>query len=432
MRPLLAAFSQLDTGQLEAASSLGARTSRIVRQIILPEALPALAAGGSLVLVLCLNEFGIVLFTGAKGVTTLPTLVVQQGDAGVRLPGRLRGRRRQRPDLRGPLRPLPGGEPPCWCITAGRVGRGTVFLLLFLPPVRPPAARGPRRLPSPPTGPASCPPASPPPTTRRPPAARPSRRSPPAWSPRSPPACSALATGTWAALAAAALKKRHLQGGRRPVRAAGRRALRRRRPRDTRRLLQPPMLLNGTRWIVIIAHPSWSPPSRTSRCRRRSPASTRRTEQAAASLGASPARVLWRVRLPLLLPSLTAAAGLCFALSMGELSATMMLYPPDWTPLPVLIYASTDRCPVHQLRHRRGPDDGDPAGAARGLPDPHQSLIPLGGVVWILPGPSGVWHAHLRRCRRLPGLRPVALLRLAAARTRPRSAPLQGAVTEAT
>ncbi|MCN9240619.1 2-aminoethylphosphonate ABC transporter permease subunit [Streptomyces sp. RY43-2] len=75
IRPLLAAFSHLDTAQLEAASSLGARAPRIIRQVILPEALPALAAGGSLVLVLCLNEFGIVLFTGAKGVTTLPTLV---------------------------------------------------------------------------------------------------------------------------------------------------------------------------------------------------------------------------------------------------------------------------------------------------------------------------------------------------------------------
>ncbi|MEU8762093.1 2-aminoethylphosphonate ABC transporter permease subunit [Streptomyces sp. NPDC048659] len=75
MRPLLAAFSQLDTAQLEVASSLGARPLRIVRRVILPEALPALAAGGSLVLVMCLNEFGIVLFTGAKGVTTLPMLV---------------------------------------------------------------------------------------------------------------------------------------------------------------------------------------------------------------------------------------------------------------------------------------------------------------------------------------------------------------------
>ncbi|MEU9732025.1 2-aminoethylphosphonate ABC transporter permease subunit [Streptomyces sp. NPDC048002] len=75
MRPLLAAFAQLDTAQLEAASSLGARAPRIVRRIILPEALPSLAAGAGLVLVLCLNEFGIVLFTGAKGVTTLPALV---------------------------------------------------------------------------------------------------------------------------------------------------------------------------------------------------------------------------------------------------------------------------------------------------------------------------------------------------------------------
>ncbi|GAA3914024.1 2-aminoethylphosphonate ABC transporter permease subunit [Streptomyces gulbargensis] len=75
MRPLLAAFAQLDGAQLEVASSLGARPARIVRRVILPEALPALAAGGSLVLVMCLNEFGIVLFTGAKGVTTLPALV---------------------------------------------------------------------------------------------------------------------------------------------------------------------------------------------------------------------------------------------------------------------------------------------------------------------------------------------------------------------
>ncbi|MGX1912054.1 2-aminoethylphosphonate ABC transporter permease subunit [Streptomyces phaeochromogenes] len=75
VRPLLAAFSQLDIAQLEVAAGLGARPARIIRTVILPEALPALAAGGSLVLVLCLNEFGIVLFTGAKGVTTLPMLV---------------------------------------------------------------------------------------------------------------------------------------------------------------------------------------------------------------------------------------------------------------------------------------------------------------------------------------------------------------------
>lgn len=75
MRPLLAAFSLIDQSQIEMASSLGARPWRIVRQIILPAALPALVAGGSLCLLLTVNEFGIVLFIGAKGVVTLPLLI---------------------------------------------------------------------------------------------------------------------------------------------------------------------------------------------------------------------------------------------------------------------------------------------------------------------------------------------------------------------
>ena len=75
MRPLLATFSLIDQAQIEVASSLGARPLRIVRQIILPAALPALVAGGSLCLLLTVNEFGIVLFIGAKDVITLPLLV---------------------------------------------------------------------------------------------------------------------------------------------------------------------------------------------------------------------------------------------------------------------------------------------------------------------------------------------------------------------
>jgi 2-aminoethylphosphonate transport system permease protein len=75
LRPLLAAFSLVDRGQIEAASVLGARPFRIVRQVILPAAIPALVAGGSLCLLLTVNEFGIVLFIGAKGVITLPLLI---------------------------------------------------------------------------------------------------------------------------------------------------------------------------------------------------------------------------------------------------------------------------------------------------------------------------------------------------------------------
>jgi 2-aminoethylphosphonate transport system permease protein len=84
LRPLLAAFSLIDTAQIEVASSLGAGPWRIVRQIIFPAALPALLAGGSLCLLLTVNEFGIILFIGAKGVVTLPLLVydkaIQEGD----------------------------------------------------------------------------------------------------------------------------------------------------------------------------------------------------------------------------------------------------------------------------------------------------------------------------------------------------------------
>ncbi|WP_060180943.1 ABC transporter permease [Streptomyces sp. IMTB 1903] len=153
----------------------------------------------------------------------------------------------------------------------------------------------------------------------------------------------ALTVGTWAALAGAALKRR------------GRRLL------DALFMLpvavpsvvvglavlvafsRPPVLLNGTAPIVVLAHTvlvtAFAHQSVSAAIVRLDPV----YEQAAASLGARPAYVLWRVRLPLLLPSLTAAGGLCFALSMGELSATMMLYPPDWMPLPVRIFTATDR-----------------------------------------------------------------------------------------
>ena len=119
LRPLLAAFSLLDPAQIEVASILGARPCRIVRQVILPAALPALLAGGSLCLLLTVNEFGIVLFIGAKGVITLPLLIydkaIQESDyqaaciiAVVNIALSL-----------GPVRPLPvrrhpAGGSPCW------------------------------------------------------------------------------------------------------------------------------------------------------------------------------------------------------------------------------------------------------------------------------------------------------------------------------
>jgi 2-aminoethylphosphonate transport system permease protein len=106
---------------------------------------------------------------------------------------------------------------------------------------------------------------------------------------------------------------------------------------------RPPLLLNGTPYIVLIAHvvlvTAFAYGS-VSAGLARLPA---HYEQVAASLGGRPGYVLRRVTLPLITPSLVAAAGLCFALSMGELGATIMVYPPDWVTLPVGIFALTDR-----------------------------------------------------------------------------------------
>jgi 2-aminoethylphosphonate transport system permease protein len=104
-----------------------------------------------------------------------------------------------------------------------------------------------------------------------------------------------------------------------------------------------PILLNGTKWIVVIAHlvlmVAFSYGTVAAALQRIDPSYA----DVAASLGASPARVLWQVRLPMLLPAIASAAGLSVALSMGEVGATIMVYPASWRTLPVSIFALTDR-----------------------------------------------------------------------------------------
>jgi 2-aminoethylphosphonate transport system permease protein len=76
--PLIAALTQVDTAQIGVAQALGAGVWRITARVIAPEVMPALLAGGALTLVQTMNEFGVVLFTGAKGVNTLPLIVYTQ------------------------------------------------------------------------------------------------------------------------------------------------------------------------------------------------------------------------------------------------------------------------------------------------------------------------------------------------------------------
>lgn len=111
---------------------------------------------------------------------------------------------------------------------------------------------------------------------------------------------------------------------------------------------RPPVLLNGTVAIVLIAHfvpvSAFTFGSVSAGLSRLAPD----FEQVAASLGARPAYRLWRVTLPMLLPYLIAAFSLSFALSMGELGATVMVYRPGWVTLPVGIFALSDRGDVFE------------------------------------------------------------------------------------
>lgn len=106
---------------------------------------------------------------------------------------------------------------------------------------------------------------------------------------------------------------------------------------------RPPLAFNGTRWIVLLGHVMILLPFSYSTVSAAIARMDPLLAQAAASLGASPVRVLLRVRLPVLLPAVSASASLALAMSMGELGATMMLYPPDWRTLPASIFALTDR-----------------------------------------------------------------------------------------
>lgn len=65
--------------------------------------------------------------------------------------------------------------------------------------------------------------------------------------------------------------------------------------------------------------------------------------EAAASLGAPSSMVLRRVLLPQLVPALRASLALGFALSLGELGATMTVYPPGFATVPIVVIGQVER-----------------------------------------------------------------------------------------
>jgi len=63
-------------------------------------------------------------------------------------------------------------------------------------------------------------------------------------------------------------------------------------------------------------------------------------EEAAATLGASPAEAFWRISLPLIAPGIAAAAAFAFAVSFDQFVISYFLAPPGVSTLPVEIYTS--------------------------------------------------------------------------------------------
>ncbi|GAA4393275.1 ABC transporter permease [Tsukamurella soli] len=104
-----------------------------------------------------------------------------------------------------------------------------------------------------------------------------------------------------------------------------------------------PLILNGTPSIVILVQAilvfAFAYSMVSAAAERMDPV----LGKVGGSLGASALRLLVTVRLPLLLPAIAAAAGLSVAICMGELGATIMVYPASWRTLPVSIFAESDR-----------------------------------------------------------------------------------------
>jgi thiamine transport system permease protein len=63
-----------------------------------------------------------------------------------------------------------------------------------------------------------------------------------------------------------------------------------------------------------------------------------RLRDAAATLGASPARVWREVDLPIVARAALVAAGFAFAISLGEFGATIFIVRPNQPTLPVLVF----------------------------------------------------------------------------------------------
>jgi thiamine transport system permease protein len=100
----------------------------------------------------------------------------------------------------------------------------------------------------------------------------------------------------------------------------------------------PPVDLRDSWWLVPIAQALVAVPFVVRVMTPVLRAIDPRLRDAAATLGASPARVWREVDLPIVTRAALVAAGFAFAISLGEFGATVFIVRPDQPTLPVLVY----------------------------------------------------------------------------------------------
>lgn len=100
----------------------------------------------------------------------------------------------------------------------------------------------------------------------------------------------------------------------------------------------PPLVLVGSSWGVVLVHAMIVFPFVVRALVPLMESFDQRLSEAARTLGASAFRALREIELPLLAPGVLAGVVFAFALSLGEMSATLMLAPPGFATMPISVY----------------------------------------------------------------------------------------------
>ena len=100
----------------------------------------------------------------------------------------------------------------------------------------------------------------------------------------------------------------------------------------------PPLDLRASWWLIPIAQAVVATPFVVRIAVPIIASTDQRLREAAALLGAAPARVWRSIDLPVLRSAVATGAGFAFAISLGEFGATAFIVRPDTTTLPIAIY----------------------------------------------------------------------------------------------